>query len=197
MRDQFMEYKGYIASIEVDTEDRTFHGEVLYLQDVISFEGVSFEELEESFHAALDSYLEWCTERGEEPNRAFSGNFPVRTDPELHRDAAIEAKRRGLSLNAFVSECIEKEIEASKSESTQGRVHELVGDWREFTKVLQPFELSLEANRQFEPSSTYRSEMRGARKTITTAYDLSKTYWPSRRPERDDEEWANGAEAVN
>jgi predicted HicB family RNase H-like nuclease len=43
---------------------------------------------------------------GEEPERPFSGKFNIRLKPSLHRDAFIEAKRTGKSLNQWVTEAI-------------------------------------------------------------------------------------------
>ena len=34
-----MEYKGYFAKVEFDDEANIFHGEVINLRDVITFEG--------------------------------------------------------------------------------------------------------------------------------------------------------------
>ena len=45
------------------------------------------------------------------PEKPFSGNFVVRIDPELHRRIAIEAKRRGKSLNTFMAEGLQRTLE--------------------------------------------------------------------------------------
>ena len=52
-----MKYKGYGAVIEYDEEDRLFFGKVINITDVIVFDGLSVEELEKSFHQAIDEYL--------------------------------------------------------------------------------------------------------------------------------------------
>ncbi len=52
-----MIYKGYEAVIEYDEEDRLFFGRVMNLEDVIVFDGLSVEELEESFQQVIDEYL--------------------------------------------------------------------------------------------------------------------------------------------
>ncbi|HFC11431.1 MAG TPA: toxin-antitoxin system HicB family antitoxin, partial [Anaerolineae bacterium] len=38
-----MEYKGYIAKVEFDNEGDVFHGEVIDLRDVITFQGQSVD----------------------------------------------------------------------------------------------------------------------------------------------------------
>lgn len=103
-----MEYKGYFAGpIEFDAEDVTFSGTVAGLKDVIHFEGATAKELARAFRASIDSYLEYCEETGQEPDRPFNGKILLRTDPELHRKAALRAAVEGVSLNRWISERIE------------------------------------------------------------------------------------------
>ncbi|MCB0032153.1 MAG: type II toxin-antitoxin system HicB family antitoxin [Anaerolineales bacterium] len=101
-----MEYKGYIAKVEFDDQDNTFHGEVINLRDVITFEGQSVEELREAFRDSVDDYLEFCVERGEDPERPFSGKFSVRMDPELHRKLTIQARLANKSLNSWLNDAL-------------------------------------------------------------------------------------------
>lgn len=65
-----MNYKGHEAVIEYDDAAHIFHGEVLHLRDVITFEGESIAELEQAFRDSVEDYLEFCAERGEEPEKA-------------------------------------------------------------------------------------------------------------------------------
>ena len=62
-----MKYKGYKAVIEYDKVDRLFFGRVINTQDVISFDGTIVEELQQSFKAVIDEYLEDCKREGKEP----------------------------------------------------------------------------------------------------------------------------------
>ena len=97
-----MTYKGYEAVIEFDEEAGIFHGEVINTRDVITFQGTSVPELKAAFKDSVEDYLEFCHERGEKPEKPFSGTFTVRIPPDLHRHIVLEAKRRGKSLNAYV-----------------------------------------------------------------------------------------------
>jgi len=105
-----MEYKGYIGKVEFDSEAEIFHGEVINIRDVITFEGSSVEELNQAFRDSVDDYLEFCTLRGEEPEKPFSGKFVIRLSPELHRKAFIKARLSDKSLNSWVSEVLEKAV---------------------------------------------------------------------------------------
>jgi len=105
-----MEYKGYIGKVEFDSKAEIFHGEVINIRDVITFEGSSVEELNQAFRDSVDDYLEFCTLRGEEPEKPFSGKFVIRLSPELHREAFIKARLSDKSLNSWVSEVLEKAV---------------------------------------------------------------------------------------
>ena len=105
-----MEYKGYHAKIEYSAEDGEFVGHVLGINDVLSFDGTSVAELEAMFHECVDDYLAMCEEFGREPEKEYKGSFNVRIAPELHRQSALEAVSRNISLNQFVQQAIENEL---------------------------------------------------------------------------------------
>ena len=102
-----MEYKGYVAKVEFDDEAEVFHGEVMNVRDVITFEGTSVAELQQAFQESVEDYLAFCAERGEEPEKPFSGKFSLRIDPELHRRITFKARLANKSLNKWVSETLE------------------------------------------------------------------------------------------
>ena len=99
-----MEYKGYIGKVEFDDEAAIFHGEIINTRDVITFQGQSVAELTKAFRESIDDYLEFCKQRGEAPEKPFSGQFITRIPPELHRQVNVAAVLAGKSLNAFVTE---------------------------------------------------------------------------------------------
>lgn len=107
-----MEYKGYIAKIEFDAEANLFHGQVINMRDVITFQGHSVEELRREFAESVEDYLEFCAERGEEPEKPFSGKFLVRTDPTLHREISIVASRENQSINAWINKVLQQAVHA-------------------------------------------------------------------------------------
>jgi predicted HicB family RNase H-like nuclease len=111
-----MEYKGYFAKVEFDDEANIFHGEVINLRDVITFEGGTVDELRKALHDSVDDYLEFCAERGEDSDKPYSGRFVVRVEPELHKSIAIEARKKGASINSLVSEALTKALEETTQE---------------------------------------------------------------------------------
>ena len=58
-----MEYKGYLGKADYDYEAKIFHGEVIGLKDVITFQGRTVDELEQAFKDSINDYLAWCKER--------------------------------------------------------------------------------------------------------------------------------------
>jgi predicted HicB family RNase H-like nuclease len=103
-----LKYKGYTGRVEYDDEARIFHGEVLDLKDVITFQGKTVEQLEKAFRESIDDYLEFCELRGEEPDKPFSGRLMLRLPPNLHRKAYVSAVREGKSLNQWIAERLER-----------------------------------------------------------------------------------------
>lgn len=106
-----MEYKGYLGMVEFDDEAGILHGEVINIRDVITFQAKSVEELQTAFKESVDDYLEFCAERGEEPDKPFSGKFVLRLTPEQHRLIATAAKISGKSLNTWITEHIHRDAE--------------------------------------------------------------------------------------
>ena len=99
-----MQYKGYIGKVEFDDEAGIFHGEVTDTRDVITFQGKSVDELKKAFEESVDDYLAFCKERGEFPDKPFSGLFVTRIPVDLHRKVNLAATLAGKSLNAWVAE---------------------------------------------------------------------------------------------
>ena len=98
-----MSYKGYQAIVAYDEDAEIFHGEVVNLRDVITFQGKSVKELKKAFADSVEDYIDFCAQRGEAPEKPFSGQFVVRVDPPIHRAVATAAKQAGMSLNKWVA----------------------------------------------------------------------------------------------
>jgi predicted HicB family RNase H-like nuclease len=71
-----MTYKGHEAALEYHEDAEIFHGQVINLRDVITFQGRSVSELKKAFAESVEDYQAFCRERGEDPEKPFSGQFP-------------------------------------------------------------------------------------------------------------------------
>jgi len=105
-----MNYKGYLGTVEYDDQAKIFHGDIINTRDVITFQGTTVKEIERAFRDSINDYLAWCKEDGVEPEKPYSGKFNIRLSPDLHRQIAIIAKKKRLSLNSFVEKAITDEI---------------------------------------------------------------------------------------
>ena len=110
-----MEYKGYAGKVHFDDDAGIFHGEVINLRDVVTFQGITVEELRRAFIDSVDDYLEFCAERNEAPEKPFSGKFMLRISPKLHRDIYIQARTSEKSLNSWVAETLETSVTSLRS----------------------------------------------------------------------------------
>ena len=88
-------------------EDEVFHGKIIGINDLVSFEGTTVKELKKAFHQAVEDYLETCEELGKEPEKTYKGSFNVRIPSELHREAARHAALNNMSLNDYVRHAID------------------------------------------------------------------------------------------
>ena len=114
--DNVLRYKNFIATVKYSEEDEAFIGRIEGINSVVSFEGQSVEELKSAFREAVESYLDFCHRKGiTEIQKSYTGIFNVRVNSDLHRRAAITAKLRGNTLNAFVREAIERNLEHKSS----------------------------------------------------------------------------------
>ena len=106
-----MQYKGYTGRVEFDDDADLFHGEVIGLRDVITFQGRTVDELKGAFHDSVDDYLAFCARRGEEPEKPLTGKLMLRLPPDLHRKVYVAAKEEGTSLNAWITRTLAHETE--------------------------------------------------------------------------------------
>lgn len=100
-------YKGYDAIVDFDDEAKILHGEVLHLNDVITFQADCVDDVEQAFHDSVDDYLEFCSENHRKPDKPYSGFISLRIKPELHRELVSAAKRKKESVNSFIVDALE------------------------------------------------------------------------------------------
>lgn len=102
-----LSHKGFTGSCEISLEDDCLFGRILFIEDIVTFEGQTTADIKASFIDAVDRYLTHCEKTGKAANKPYSGSFNVRVGSDLHRKAAMQAHARGLNLNEFVIQAIE------------------------------------------------------------------------------------------
>jgi predicted HicB family RNase H-like nuclease len=105
-----LEHKGYIGIVEFDDEANIFHGEIIPLNDVITFQGTTVDEVRTAFVESVEDYLVFCAARGELPEKPFSGQFLVRIPPDVHRSVSIGARLQKTSINSFVLQAVQEHL---------------------------------------------------------------------------------------
>jgi len=113
----YLHYKDYVGSIEFSEVDGVFHGKVVGIKSLISFEGNSVNAIIKDFHNAVDEYFEFCAEIGKQPEKPFKGSFNVRIGTDLHREATLAASARGVSLNTLVEDAIRQTVNPERKMS--------------------------------------------------------------------------------
>lgn len=108
-------HNNYFGTVEASIEDNCLHGQIRFIDDLITYEGTTVEDIKISFKEAVDRYLAYCEETGRPASKPYSGTFNVRVGQDLHRKAAEVACHRGITLNDFVSQSIQAAIEQSST----------------------------------------------------------------------------------
>lgn len=113
-----LNYRGYTARIEFDAEDGVLVGEVLGLNDRITFHADNTSDLTGAFEEAIEHYLADCKATGRNPDKPASGKILLRVAPEIHARASVAAQAEGKSLNKWISDAL-----ASATRQTNGGEH--------------------------------------------------------------------------
>ena len=71
-----LEYEGFVGRVEFDSEADLFHGEVINMRDVITFQGRSVKELRKAFVDSIEDYLVFCEEQDEGCGFNYPERFP-------------------------------------------------------------------------------------------------------------------------
>lgn len=99
-----LSYKSYVGRVEFDDEADVFHGEIIGIRDVITFQGQSVNEIRQAMEESVDDYLDMCNKHNKQPDKPFSGKLILRLNSELHRKIACAALREGKSINKWIME---------------------------------------------------------------------------------------------
>ncbi|HJT57809.1 MAG TPA: type II toxin-antitoxin system HicB family antitoxin [Ktedonobacteraceae bacterium] len=117
-----IKYKGYTGRVEFDAEDNILFGEVIGLRDIITFQGTTVEEIVKSFHKSVDTYLNFCKEENQQPEKPFSGKIPFRTTPEIHYRIYMAAQLADRSINAWMNEVLADAAQRTIAASEESEV---------------------------------------------------------------------------
>jgi predicted HicB family RNase H-like nuclease len=108
-----LQYKDFIGSVHFSADDEVFFGKIEGVNDLVTFEGTTVEEINNAFREAVDDYIDICKETGKPLQKSYKGSFNVRIAPELHKKVVQRSLILGISLNKLVQRALEKEVLSS------------------------------------------------------------------------------------
>ena len=105
-----LQHEGFIGSIHFSTPDDCFFGRIEGVDDLVTFEGRSVDEIKKAFQEAVGDYKTLCVSLGKPMQKSYKGSFNVRISPELHKKAVQKSLMQGISLNQWVQKAIEDSV---------------------------------------------------------------------------------------
>lgn len=111
--------------MEVDTIRGCLSGQIMFIEDIMVYEGKTFEDLKANFENAIDNYLETCETLEQEPQQPYSGALTVEIGEDLHRETTLRAKLASESVDDYVKKAIKNRIGGMSFED-QKRHHESI-----------------------------------------------------------------------
>lgn len=118
---KFLEYKGYLGSMEIDLDEGFVFGRLVFIKDVVSYRAEQVNGLKAAFEAAVDDYLATCAELGDTPDTPCKGTFNVRLGSALHQRVALAATREDVSLNEWVKQACEQRLGTDSSNEASAK----------------------------------------------------------------------------
>lgn len=119
-------HKGFAGSHDISLEDGCLIGRILFIDDIISYEGETVAELKVNFEAAVDRYLAYCKSTGKPANKPYSGTFNVRVGSETHRKAVEAAHAAGMNLNEYVFAAVTRALTEHGTTNVEHNHHHLI-----------------------------------------------------------------------
>ena len=117
-----LRHKGYLATIELDSDAGLFHGDVINARPVLTFQGRSIDELKSAFADTIADYEEWCRERGKEPDRPSGlAALTFQVPPELFQRLVEAAEQQGKTLDGFIEEKLERAMQRTPEQPEGAR----------------------------------------------------------------------------
>jgi predicted HicB family RNase H-like nuclease len=103
-----MKIGSYDAVIAYDSDIDMLRGEFVSLSGGADFFAKDIEKLKKEGEISLKVFLAMCKEEDIDPEKCFSGKFPVRIDPAIHKSVVHAAKSQGISINKWVAAALKE-----------------------------------------------------------------------------------------
>ena len=107
-----MTHRGYTAKVEYSEEDGCFIGRIAGIRAIVGFHADTVAGLKKAFRAAVENYVDLAKQRGEQPEKPFSGRMMLRLPSQLHARVNLAAERSGVSVNQWATRALEQAAQA-------------------------------------------------------------------------------------
>ena len=108
----YLEYKGYLGTVEYSSVDNLLCGEVAGIRGLIMYHGDNLAELKRDFEEAVDHYLSCCEEEGTQAQTPCYGELSVKISPAVHKQLQIYSLHNGKTQNETVEDALRLYITA-------------------------------------------------------------------------------------
>lgn len=105
--ENYLKHKNYYGSVEFSADDNILYGQIIGINDLVTYEAESVDKLKEAFEDSLEDYLDTCKDLEKEPNKFYKGVFNVRTSRAVHTYLAVLAEKKQMKLNEVVNKAFE------------------------------------------------------------------------------------------
>ena len=106
-----LQYKNYTCQVIYYNVRDQLTGRVLGMSQIPNVSARSLDEKNEEFHKAVDDYIAACEKNGKQPERAFTGNYSVRTSPAVHEALALYAAQQEVKFSQVTQQAMSEFIE--------------------------------------------------------------------------------------
>jgi len=107
-----LEYNGYLGTVEFALEGNVFHGKVIGIDGLISYEGKNLESLRQDFEEAIDDYFTMCKDNDIELQKPHFSHLSVKIPLTLHKHLAAFSIKNNKTLSEAVEEALADYITA-------------------------------------------------------------------------------------
>ena len=102
----YLEYKGYLGTVEYSAIDDLLCGEVAGIRGLIMYHGDNISDLKKDFENAVNHYLSCCKEEGMSPQLPCYGTLSVEISPAVHKQLQIYTLHNGKTQNEAVEDAL-------------------------------------------------------------------------------------------
>ncbi len=113
-----LEYKGYQANVQYDSEAEVLHGTIFGISDVVAFEyklkSEVTEDIRETFRRCVDEYYIFCTKQGVKPEMPKAQQSSSSLHPKLRIKILKAANHAEKSVGQWVEDALTRALDDTR-----------------------------------------------------------------------------------